>query len=77
MARSETPAFSLICLNCDAGMDVRSRQKAEECGWHYITEDDGLSWNFLGVCPDCWAKEWGDSEPADAKGRKNGHGECG
>jgi len=49
--------FSLRCCGCDAGDDVGSRLDAETKGWTDIVFDDGLSWNFLGMCPDCLREE--------------------
>ena len=50
---AEVP-FSLVCYECDAGMDVRSHEQAVAEGWTRIDFDPGLPMaNFVGVCPDC------------------------
>lgn len=46
-------AFSLVCELCDAGMEVDSLEAAILLGWIRIGYDDGLGWNFIGMCPDC------------------------
>ena len=46
--------FSLCCQYCDAGSNTLTEQQAIGEGWIEIEADPGgLSWNFLGVCPDC------------------------
>jgi hypothetical protein len=49
--------FSLICSSCDMdGPATYDQAKAE--GWREIDFDEtGLSWNFLGDCPDCVREE--------------------
>lgn len=49
--------FSLECFNCDAGMDVDSFEQAIILGWEDIQFDDGLAWNYLGLCPECVISE--------------------
>ena len=47
------PPFSLACVNCDMGEGIPSQLEAEQSGWRDIALDlNGLSWNYLGVCPD-------------------------
>jgi hypothetical protein len=48
----ETKPFSLICTGCDKD-GPESYTKAIAEGWTEIAPDDGMSWNFLGCCPDC------------------------
>lgn len=46
--------FSLMCSECDAGMDVVSYEQAMLRGWSDMMPDDhGMSWTWLGTCPDC------------------------
>ena len=46
--------FSLICSECDAGMDIVSYDHALSDGWTGISYDpDGLAWNCVGLCPAC------------------------
>lgn len=49
--------FTLRCILCDAGDGLDSEAEAIAAGWRDIDYDDGLSWNFLGTCPDC-APAW-------------------
>lgn len=50
----KTTDFSLSCHGCDAGDGVGTMVDAVVAGWLGITYDpDGLSWNFIGTCPDC------------------------
>lgn len=52
----EQHQFSLACTECDAeGPD--SRKAARDAGWREIIFDDSMSWNFLGLCPDCSKQE--------------------
>lgn len=46
-----TIPFSLTCVNCDDGQNVDSAEQANLLGWTDIEADDGMSWNYLGVCP--------------------------
>lgn len=55
--------FSLSCVECDAGSGIESRSEAHAEGWTGIFYDDGPSWNFLGMCPDCYLKENGRNPP--------------
>lgn len=52
-----TKAFSLTCTGCDAGDGIDSQRQAELLGWQNIVEDDGPSWNYLGLCPQCFTEE--------------------
>lgn len=45
--------FSLICRDCDAGMEIVSYDQALSEGWTAIVADPGLAWNYVGLCPDC------------------------
>ena len=56
--KSKKPVpFSLSCMDCDAGMDIGSREEAILSGWTNVSEDDdpdgGFWWTWLGLCPDC------------------------
>jgi hypothetical protein len=52
------PPFTLQCVECDAGMDIESPEQAIADGWTEIEEDfDGLSWNYLGRCPEHQVEE--------------------
>ena len=54
--QSERLPESVSCAHCDAGAD--SLQEAVREGWLDLCQDeDGLSYNFLGVCPSCAKKE--------------------
>ncbi len=44
--------LAIRCLHCDAG-DSENLAQAVANGWTEIEEDDGFSWNHLGVCPAC------------------------
>ncbi len=63
----ETPAETGTCYHCDAMFD--SLAEALRQGWRDLTQDPtGLSWNYLGYCPDCQsedaAQEFSDDEEA-------------
>ena len=46
--------FTLICCQCDAGMEITSYDQAVAAGWSAIDYAPELSMaNFIGVCLDC------------------------
>lgn len=46
--------FSLVCSECDAGMNVASYEQALVEGWSDIDYAPDLPMaNFIGLCPDC------------------------
>jgi hypothetical protein len=46
--------FTLSCVECDNGPNVKTPEQAATEGWIGIMEDpDGASWNYTGMCPDC------------------------
>lgn len=50
-------AFSLVCSECDAGMDIESNDQAMAEGWTGIDYAPDLPMaNFVGLCPDCREK---------------------
>lgn len=50
--------FSLSCHACDAGTEIMSFEQAVLEGWTGIEEEvDGLSYNHVGLCPECRAEE--------------------
>lgn len=51
---------SVTCMTCDAQADSIAEATAE--GWTDIERHDGLSWNYLGTCPDCVRAEYEERE---------------
>lgn len=50
--------FSLVCVNCDAGMEIASHDEAIAKGWTEIEFAPDLPMsNYLGLCPDCRHEE--------------------
>jgi hypothetical protein len=50
--------FSLVCEQCDAGMEIGSFSEALAAGWTDVRPAPDLpSANYLGLCPDCRAEE--------------------
>lgn len=46
--------FTLVCSNCDAGMDIESEAEALAAGWTEIDYAPELPMaNYVGLCPDC------------------------
>jgi hypothetical protein len=46
--------FSLVCLECDAGMEIDSHDQAMADGWAEIDYAPDLPMaNFIGLCPEC------------------------
>lgn len=54
------PHFALTCTRCDA--TINQQHEALLSGWKNITYDDGPSWNFIGDCPVCHAKNAAEEE---------------
>lgn len=53
--------FSIVCHECDAGMDVRCKEEALMLGWMNVHYDDDPDCrlpgaNHIGTCPECFAK---------------------
>jgi hypothetical protein len=44
--------FTLACVSCDAD-SPETFEEAVQQGWTDIQPDDGLGWNYLGICPAC------------------------
>ena len=55
--RSQNPAdicFSLVCTECDAGLNVADYAQAMAEGWSEIDYVPNLPMaNFVGLCPNC------------------------
>jgi hypothetical protein len=46
--------FSLVCRECDAGMNIESHAQAVATGWTEIDYAPDLPMaNYVGLCPDC------------------------
>jgi hypothetical protein len=46
--------FSLVCTDCDAGVEIRSYEQGLAEGWTKIEYAPDLPMaNFIGVCPEC------------------------
>ena len=46
--------FSLVCSDCDAGMEIRTHDQALAEGWTNIDYAPFLPMaNFIGLCPEC------------------------
>lgn len=61
---TEAP-FTLVCLECDAGLDIRSEEQAKAAGWTQIDYAPKLPMaNYVGLCADCQEKynNWPTSE---------------
>lgn len=50
--RSAQRADVIACAFCDID-SPQSLEAAMLTGWKGLQIDDGFSWNYLGVCPDC------------------------
>lgn len=52
--RADDVPFTLVCSECDAGMDIGSHEQATAEGWADIDYAPDLPMaNFIGLCPDC------------------------
>jgi hypothetical protein len=57
--------FTLVCTECDAGMDIQSQEQALTEGWTCIDYAPDLPMaNYSGLCPHCQEKfeNWPTSE---------------
>jgi len=46
--------FSLVCIHCDAGMDMATLDQAIADGWLLVEfAPDSPMANCLGLCPNC------------------------
>jgi len=61
--------FTLVCLDCDAGMHIENYQQALDEGWTYIDFAPDLPQaNWCGLCPEC--REAWEQSAAPAKSQK-------
>jgi hypothetical protein len=65
-----TIPFVLSCYGCDAGDAITSLEQGILSGWTGMIEEEGLSWNQLGWCPDCRAQEEHDEAERIIRQRK-------
>jgi hypothetical protein len=70
-SRSNTTGtpFSLVCRECDAGMDIANHDQAVADGWSEIDYAPDLPMaNHVGLCPECreqfenWSAEGAEGE---------------
>lgn len=58
--RGPEPVFSLVCRECDAGMDIDTEEQATLEGWSGIEPAFDLPQaNYCGLCPDCQKEQEG------------------
>lgn len=56
--RHSSPAFLLVCMECDAGDEFTNKKDAVADGWAWIRRDvTGIYWNDTGLCPNCQMPE--------------------
>lgn len=70
--RADDVPESISCARCDADSPPSLAAALQE-GWIELCRDDGPSWNYLGICPECQAQDrqtpLPESEQADEQGR--------
>ena len=49
---TDTP-FVLLCVECDAGDGIDTKEQAAALGWTDLHEHDGMPWTWIGFCPAC------------------------
>jgi hypothetical protein len=54
--RADEIPETIACAHCDADSPASLAAALQE-GWADLCRDDGPGWNYLGVCPECWARE--------------------
>ena len=59
--QSDAISETIACARCDADSPPSLAAALQE-GWTDLCRDDGLGWNYLGVCPQCRAEEIAESE---------------
>ena len=47
---------ALACARCDVDSPASLAAALQE-GWVALCRDDGIGWNYLGICPECQAQE--------------------
>jgi hypothetical protein len=60
--RADEIPESLACARCDIDSPP-SLAAALQDGWTDLIRDDGASWNYLGICPQCQAQESATAAP--------------
>jgi len=55
-ARGEEIPETIACAHCDVDSPPSLSAALEE-GWIDLCCDDGPGWNYIGVCPECFARE--------------------
>jgi hypothetical protein len=54
--RADQVPETIACAHCDVDSPDGLAAALQE-GWTRLERDDGASWNYLGVCPDCQQRE--------------------
>jgi hypothetical protein len=54
--RSDDIPETLACARCDVDSPASLAAALQE-GWVALCRDDGIGWNYLGICPECQAQE--------------------
>jgi hypothetical protein len=60
--RSDEVPETIACARCDVD-SPESLAAALQDGWIELSRDDGAGWNYLGICPQCQAEEFGTVGP--------------
>jgi len=47
---------TIACARCDVDSPASLAAALQE-GWVALCRDDGIGWNYLGICPECQAQE--------------------
>lgn len=55
-SRADEIPETIACTHCDVDSPP-SIAAALQKGWTDLCREDGLGWNYLGVCPECQAQE--------------------
>jgi hypothetical protein len=61
-ARGDEVREIIACARCDVD-SPESLAAALQEGWIELCRDDGEGWNYLGICPQCQAEEFGTVGP--------------
>jgi len=54
--RSDEVPETIACARCDVDSPASLAVALQE-GWVALCRDDGIGWNYLGICPECEARE--------------------
>ena len=71
-SRADDIPETIACARCDVDSPLSLAAALQE-GWTDLCRDDGAGWNYLGLCPECQARENEIPEPQGSEPDKQKH----